>query len=183
VILVSDQVNNYVRRLQVEILKEHGSNPSLDVTPHITLKQAFPVPALEPFEQYFDQLVNETEPFEIIVRGFGFFDEGILFLDVVESGQLIRLRKRILQGLSTELGVQPCPLEDDRYHFHATIAHGLPRASFERARRALAGVQIEFAFALDTLGMLLHTGRGWITYRRSALKTNLESKVLGQSAI
>jgi len=169
VILVSDPVGNYVRRLQVEILKEHGTSPGLHVTPHITLKQAFPAPLLDPFERYFDKLVNETEPFEIVVRGFGFFDEGIIFLDVVQSSHLAALQERILRDLSIEFGVQPYSVEDDRYHFHATIAHGLPRASFERARKALDGVRIEFSFVLDTLGMLLHTRYGWITYKRAAL--------------
>jgi 2'-5' RNA ligase len=115
VILLNDEVTNYVRRLQIDLLREHGPCPSLHVAPHITLKQAFPVPALEPFERYFEQLINETEPFEIVVRGFGSFDRDILFLDVVQNSHLVELRKRILRGLSVEFGIQPYPLEDDRY--------------------------------------------------------------------
>jgi 2'-5' RNA ligase len=92
VILLSDQVANYVRGLQIELPRKHGSYPSLHVTPHITLKQAFPVAALEPFERYFEQLACETKPFEIVVRGFGFFSEGVIFLDVVQSGELVPCR-------------------------------------------------------------------------------------------
>jgi 2'-5' RNA ligase len=171
VILVSEQVNNYMRKLQVKILKEYGLNPGLDETPHITLKQAFPVPALDPFERYFDKLVNETDPFEIVVRGFGFFDEGIIFMDVVQSRQLVELRKRIVQDLYTQFGVKAYPLEDDRYHFHATVAHGLPQSAFERARAELQNLQVEFRFVCDTFGILCHTGRQWITYKRSTFAT------------
>ena len=84
VILVSEELSNYMRKLQMEILNKYGSNLSLGETPHITLKQAFHVPVLDPFERYFDKLVNEAESFEIVVQGVGFFDEGIIFMDVVE---------------------------------------------------------------------------------------------------
>jgi hypothetical protein len=45
-----------------------------------------------------------------------------------------------------------------------TIANGLTRASFERARRTLAELQVEFGLALDTLGMLLHTYRAGVDH-------------------
>ena len=58
-------------------------------------------------------------------------------------------------------------IEDDRYHFHATVAFGLPQSAFERAREELQGLQVEFRFVCDTFGLLCHTGQQWITYKRS----------------
>ena len=37
----------------------------------------------------------------------GFFDEGIVFLDVVRTQRLDALRRRVVRDLSTEFGVRP----------------------------------------------------------------------------
>jgi len=166
---VSEDLHNYMRRLQVGMLLEYGSSFGIEVSPHITLKQAFEVREVEPFERYFDRLVAEIEPFEITVRGVGVFDDGVIFMDVAKNGVLDSLRRRIVRDLATEFGVRPNDLEDDRYHFHATLAKGLPPAYLERARRALEGTLVEFRFPCDTLGLLSHTGTAWITYKRSVL--------------
>ena len=172
VILVSDEVHNYMRKLAVAILHACGANSGLKPSqhlpsPHITLKQAFAVQTLEPFEQYFDRLASEVEPFEIVMRGVGVFDQGIIFLDVVEDRRLTTLRLRILRDLAEQFGVKPQPLEDERYHFHATLAYGLSEADFAQARQVLQNIKVEFRFMFNTLGMFYHTGDEWITYKRS----------------
>lgn len=168
-ILVSEELHNHMRRLQVGMLREYGASSGIEVSPHITLKQAFEVPEIEPFERHFDRLVAEMDPFEITVRGVGAFDDGVIFMDVAKNRSLDALRQRVIRDLSTEFGVKPNDLEDDRYHFHATLAKGLPPASLERARRALEGKPIEFRFLCHTLALLCHTGTGWIIYKRSAV--------------
>lgn len=40
-LLVSDEVFNYVRQVQLEIHERFGENPELRLPPHITLKQPF----------------------------------------------------------------------------------------------------------------------------------------------
>jgi len=169
VILVSEEVHNYMRRLQVGILQKYGADREIQISPHITLKQGFAARDLDPLERYFDKLAAEIEPFEITVRNIGFFDDGVIFMDVAQNRPLDSLRRRVLQDLSSEFGVRPGELEDDRYHFHATLAHGLSPDSFERARQELQGVQVEFRFVCDTLALLYNTGGAWITYKRSAV--------------
>jgi 2'-5' RNA ligase len=167
VMLVDEEVHNYVRRVQVQIHREYGAVSGMECTPHLTLKQGFAARTIEPFERYFDRLVAETDPFEITLRGIGSFDDGVIYLDVVQNGTLDSLRRRVVSDLSNGFGVSPNALEDDQYHFHATLAQGLPRASFERARQALQGEQVEFRFICDTLGLLCDLGTGWMTYKRS----------------
>jgi 2'-5' RNA ligase len=160
-----------MRRLQVRLCKEHGSRLQIEGNPHITLKQAFPVAEVEPFERHFDALVGEVEPFEVRVSGVGFFEEGVVFLDVVPSSPLCALRERVLRDLSVKFGVTPFPVEAEGYRFHATIAHGLPRAHFDHVRRSMSmnGESLEFRFPCVALGLLLQVGRDWITYKSSAL--------------
>ncbi len=171
VIPVGQEAHNQMRRLQLQMLREYGANPGIEVSPHITLKQGFAAHALEPFEGYFDRLAAEVEPFEITLRDFGFFDEGIIFLDVVQTQRLDALRRQVVEDLSTEFGVRPNELEGDRYHFHATLHEGLPRASVDRARHVLRDVRVELRFTCDALALLCNTGTGWMTYRRATLAT------------
>jgi 2'-5' RNA ligase len=166
VILLSDEAHNYMSKLQIDILRRYGVNPGLKATPHITLKLGFQASEIEPFERYFDELVSGIEPFEICVKDMGFFDEGIIFIDVEHNPQLERLRRRILGDLSEQHGIQPYPLEGDRYHFHATLAYGLSKHDFARARRELQDLKVEFRFLLDTLALFCHTGEEWIAYKR-----------------
>jgi len=169
VILVSDEAHNYMSKLQIDILKKYGMNPGLKATPHITLKLGFEASGLEPFERYFDKLVSEVEPFEICIKNIGFFDEGIIFMDVEHNPRLEKLRRRILKDLSEQHGVEPYPLEGDRYHFHATLAYGLSNRDFARARQTLKDIKVEFRFTLDALALFCHTGDEWIAYKRATV--------------
>ncbi len=169
VIPLSRETHNTLRKVQVHLLKEVGAHLRLEAHPHITLKQAFPVAALEPYESYLEQLAGGLEPFDIHISGIGFFDEGIVFLDVMKTEPLCSLRSRIVSDLANDLGVLPEPLEDERYHFHATVAHGLHPEHRERARRVARNEPLEIHFRCDTLGLLLHTGREWITYNHSPI--------------
>lgn len=169
VILVSDEVHNYMSKLEIDLMKQYGAHEGLKASPHITLKLGFHVTDIEPFERYFDELVNKIEPFEICMKNFGFFDEaGIVYMDVVHTPELDSLRRRIVNDLSIQHGITPNALEGDRYHFHATLAY-LSKNDFSRARREFEHVQIERRFVMNTLGLICHTGDGWITYKRGRL--------------
>jgi 2'-5' RNA ligase len=171
VILVSEDVHNAMRRLQLRIVQEYGANSGIEGPPHLTLKQGFAAPAIEPFEQYLDRVAAEIAPFEITLRGIDAFDDGVIFLDVAPNPALEALRRRVVHDLATEFGVIPNALEGDRFRFHATLAQGLPRGAFERARQALRGVDVEYRFVCDTLGLLCDPGSGWITYKLATVAT------------
>jgi 2'-5' RNA ligase len=169
VILVSDEVHNYMSRLQIDILRRFGVNPGLKAIPHITIKMGFKVADIEPFVRYFDELTGNIDPFEIRVKGIGSFDEGIIFMDVEKNPKLEKLRQRVLGDLSAKYGIQPCLVEDDRFHYHATLAYDLPKDDFINARQALKDTKDEFHFVADTFALFCHTGDEWIAYKRATL--------------
>jgi 2'-5' RNA ligase len=169
VIPLGAEARSWVRRVEVGLRERYGANPALVEEPHITVKQAFEVEAVEPFERYLDRVASEVEPFEIVLRGIGVFEHGIVFLDVVPEPRLEALRRRVLRDLSAEFGIRPFALEDGRYHFHATLAYGLSDEQASEARTTLEREGVEFRFPLDALALLYHTLTGWITYRRSTV--------------
>ena len=172
VIPLADEVGHEATKLQIDVLRKFGRNPGLDAYPHITLKLGFSVTDFTPFEEYLSHLAGEVPPFGISLRNFGFFDEGILFLDVEANPELEKLRQRILADLSERYGINPGEIEDARYHFHVTLAYGLSRAEFAELRRSFATREVHFNFQARHIDLLCHTGHQWVTYQRERLRGN-----------
>ncbi|MFZ2650028.1 MAG: 2'-5' RNA ligase family protein [Burkholderiaceae bacterium] len=169
VLPLNDAAHNYMTKLQVDILKKHGVNQGLAAPPHITLKLGFKATELGSYENYLDELAKTTAPVEIGLNNIGKFEEGILFLDVEQNHKLDHLRRRIVRELSSRFGVQPRPLEGDRYHFHATLAYGLGDRRFKDEYELLSSLAPKFHFKAKSIELLLHNGVHWVTYRRAAL--------------
>lgn len=167
VLPVGERVQNAVSRMQVRLLDACGTEPHLPETPHITLKLSFKSAVLEPLGAHLDLLCREVEPFGIRIGDVGFFDEGVMFLDVEANPALEALRQRVLRDLSSGYGVQPYDIEGPRFHFHVTIAYGLSRQDLARARCAFTAPTGAFEFVPERMALLCHTGTQWFTYRRA----------------
>jgi 2'-5' RNA ligase len=169
VLPLDDDAHNYMRGLQVGILKRIGATEALTAPPHLTLKLGFKAADPSRFDDYLDELARATPPFEIRLTKFDRFDGGIVFLDVEPNAELDRLRRRVVRELSERFGVEPRPLEGDRFHFHATLAYGLsPRhfaSEFERVSRTTPNLRC----MMQSMAILCHTGDHWFTYRRARL--------------
>jgi 2'-5' RNA ligase len=170
VILLPDDVHNFIRRVQVELYDTYAaSEATRALEPHITLKQPFEAGDAEPYEDFFDRLTVETDPFELELRGYGFFEgEGVVFLDVTQNERLHALQRRILE----ELALEPAQYESGSplpYHFHATVATGLSPDDLTGARDDFDQTP-EFRFPLERLGMFRRDAEGpWTLYKRSKL--------------
>jgi 2'-5' RNA ligase len=170
VVLPSDEVHNRVAALQARLLEKHGATIAI---PHLSLKLGFDVTDLEPYARYFDALSKDVEPIEIRLAGISRFDEeryeeGIIFVDVEHNPRLEALRRRILRDLRQLFGVSPYPVEeDDRFHFHITLAYDLPERRFREAYEELKSVPIREGFVLRRLCLLCHTGEAWVSYRQA----------------
>ena len=169
VVLLDDEVHNFIGRLQLAILDACGRGPVFHAVPHITLKLGFKVAHVEPFARYLDTLADSIGGFDICLRHLATFDEGVVYLAVEDNPSLERVRRRMLDDLSTRYGIVPHPIEDARFLFHATIAAGLSRAQIDALRPRLAEPTPRFCFRPDTLAMLCHTGDQWITGRKATL--------------
>jgi 2'-5' RNA ligase len=167
VVPLGGEVREWMRSAERRLQDRYGTNPALEEDPHITVKQAFAVDAVEPYEQYLERLAGQVEPFEVVLRGIGVFEGGIVFLDVAPEPRLEALRQRVLRDLAAEFGIQPYALEGPQYRFHATLGYGLSETQAAQARQALEADAVEFHVPVDALGLLYQTGAGWTMSRRS----------------
>src|SRR5262245_13064703 len=101
--MVSDEVHNVVRHLQLRLAKACGGNAAPRLTPHITLKQPFHAREMPAVEAYFDTLAPRIHLDEVHLRNIGYFEEdpteGVAFVDVAPHRPLEDLRRRILDDL------------------------------------------------------------------------------------
>jgi 2'-5' RNA ligase len=169
VILLPAEVHNFMRCTQAELYERfEGSRTTLTLEPHVTIKQPFETAEVKPHEQYLERLSEETEPFELVMHGFGFFEgEGVVFLDVEQDPRLLALQRRVLDELALEPGMyeseEPAP-----YYFHGTLATGLSPEDLSAAREQL-GDSPEFRFPLETFGLFRCAAETWTLYKRAAL--------------
>jgi 2'-5' RNA ligase len=169
VILLPDDVHNFMRGVQSALYERYeASHGTLVLEPHVTIKQPFAADEAEPHEAYLDQLAREATPFEMVMRGYGFFEEeGVVFLDVEQDPRLLALQHDLLDALGLEPGMyesgEPVP-----YYFHGTLATGLSADDLADARARL-GDTPEFRFPLKRFGLFRSTEETWRLYRRVKL--------------
>jgi 2'-5' RNA ligase len=172
-LIVSDEIQNAMRKIQLDLARACGGNPALRLAPHVTLKQPFHAKTLGMIEAYCDELAPTIELDEVHFRGIGYFDEdpaeGVAYLDLAPNPALERTRRRILEELAARFRVAPREIEDDRYHFHATLAYHLSADQLAQARAALEGIQLDLHFTPARLGLFYYTGDLWIVYKLLSL--------------
>jgi 2'-5' RNA ligase len=122
-----------------------------------------------------EKLAGEIPPFEITVKDFDSFDDGILFLNVEKNGTLENLRQRILAELSTNHGVRAEPIEGGQFRFHITLAYGFSPSEFQTLRKAYASREMRFMFRATHIDLFCHTGQQWVTYAHALLRNGPHS--------
>lgn len=162
VLPADDALTAAVRALQAELARACGLRCDTATPPHVTLKLGFAAPDRAPVEAWLAALAASTEPFELAVAGVGTFDEGVLYLDVAPQPRLVALHRQVVLGLEARFGVAPWPLEQaGRFHFHVTLATGLPPPVLEAARRHLAPLAGRHRLPVGRLWLLRSEGPGW----------------------
>lgn len=171
VLPVGDEVHHFVRKLQFRILNRHGVLPGAGADPHITLKIGFPIEpsAIESCTSVLDEWARKTAPIDVEIKGYGWFDEGIVFLSVEKSDRIEALRTRVVADLSLRFGVRPFPVEGDRFRFHVTLCRELRRRDALNLYGELSLQTPEFQFVADTLELLVYMEDRWVSWKRAPL--------------
>ncbi|MFO0583463.1 MAG: 2'-5' RNA ligase family protein [Anaeromyxobacter sp.] len=127
-----------VRAVQAALRDTLGLAVDLETPPHVTLKLSFETGDAAGLEAALAALAAVEAPLELELPGAGSFREGIVFLEVAPSPALRALQARVLEALAAR-GVPRWPLEEEgRFHFHVTLARGVPAGSLEAARALAA---------------------------------------------
>ena len=161
-------VQTFAQRLAEEAQRGFGANRALVIEPHITLKTPFEAADLAPFQCLLDDLASELSPFELHITGINWFEPDVIFLDVVQDTRLDALRRSLLAALA-EVGVRPDAVEGDGYHFHITVAWGLPTEAIRRLWERWQSMPVTLTTPVTEIALVANDGTGWRWARRTTV--------------
>lgn len=145
--------------------KEHfGSAHALKSPPHITLHMPFKWNDKKRvlMEECLTKVATETEPFQVQLRDFDFFEPRVVFVDVIENLKLSELQKRLVKQMRLELNLFNADYKDRPFHPHVTIAfRDLKKPRFYEAQSHFSRQSISMRFEINDLVLLKHDGKGW----------------------
>jgi len=133
-LLVDNEMHNYSRKLAFDFERKYNTGFIAAKLPqHITLGPIFEVKNIEEVEKYFDYVAENLKPFEVLVTDTDlkiFGDEekgfGVIWMDIKESKELRELHNEIYKYITEHSWDTD---NNDKYHFHSTIALGNQPAS------------------------------------------------------
>jgi 2'-5' RNA ligase len=146
-----------------------GRCQHIDAAPHITLKLGFEIGETDTLSDFLTRLVRDTNPFAVSLGGVGAFEDGVAYLDVQPNPTLEQLRQAMLRELVERNGVRPEPIEDARFHFHVTLAHGLSAHELTAVRALLIDERRTWTFQVDRIELFRAVRDGWATLERFVL--------------
>ena len=142
---------------------QYGSRKALNSPPHITLQAPFEWSNNRKLDELTEELrkfAEKRERFEITLQNFGAFPPKVIYIDVVQSTELMTLQQDLSVFMESTYG-----LIDRRYpNFcpHMTVAfRDLTKVAFKQAWPEFEQETIEFNFQSEALTLLRHNGQQW----------------------
>jgi len=154
----------------IEDLTERYHTRTAKAPPHITLMPPFELTlnAMGPVKRALREFSQQQEPVQVTLDGFSAFPPRVLFINVMRSPQLLKLKTDLEDCL-----VQRCDLPQDRhssFNPHVTVAsRKLNRAKFEQMWTELKPQQFSAAWESDAVTLLRYEKQGWQVEQTFAL--------------
>lgn len=165
VLIAGNETENFGRKLMLEAHRYGKMGFEMARLPqHVSLKQPFVIPSLEEMEIFFDNFLQDLNPFDIEFVDIDLFPSdvlggiksGCLSLRVKETQQLKDVQKYLNDSLHQIFG--PCPAEhDDDYIFHMTFAiGGASFESYKTAYNSIKHIDYKRKFRFNKIGLFYY---------------------------
>ena len=169
----SPEIQASVNEIKGYFEQHYGTRKAFNSPPHITLQAPFEWSK----ERNLDELSKGLKRFAagrdevaIALRNFGAFPPKVIYIDVVQSPELMALQKDLAIFMENKYGIA-----DRRYRSfcpHMTVAfRDLTKAAFHQAWPEFQQKPLAFDFTAQNLTLLRHDGQRWQTYRDYPLLT------------
>lgn len=145
----------------------YDSHKALNSPPHITLQAPFEWPQgqkLENLARGLQDFVAGRKEFAIALRNFGAFPPQVIYIDVLQTPDLINLQQDLSAFMSENYGLSArrypkfCP--------HMTVAfRDLTKNAFNQAWPEFRNQSLAFDFTAQTITLLRHGSQRWQIYQ------------------
>ena len=150
----------------------YGAQKALNSPPHITLQAPFEWSSDRNIEVLTDGLrkfAEEQEGGAIALRNFGAFPPKVIYIDVVQTPNLMGLQQDLAQFVEHTYG-----FVDRRYQNfcpHMTVAfRDLTKTAFDQAWPEFSQKPFELDFVAKELTLLRHNGQQWQIYQHYSFR-------------
>jgi 2'-5' RNA ligase len=165
--------------LKLYMQDKYQSKAALRSPPHITLhmpfrwkeeKEAALISEIKVF-------TDKAEPVKVCVDNFSAFPPRVIYMNVVNSEPLAKLRYELRKYFKIALNIFNADYKDQPFHPHLTIAfRDLKKAAFAEAWNEFKSKEYKIEFIADSLTLLKHDGKMWNVHHQFPLTSSYSTE-------
>ena len=163
-LLPPKEIQCEVVQIKKYFAQKYNSRHALKSPPHITLQPPFKwlISNLKSLEQSLEYFVKQQASFPVTLSGFNAFPTRVIYIDVVQTTELINLQSNLVTHLQEDLGELNHGSSHHGFTPHMTVAfRDLTRKNFRLGWTEFQSKPIQFKFIASQLTLLRHTGQHW----------------------
>lgn len=156
-------IQDYANEIKEYFAQNHNSRGAQNSPPHITLQSPFEWQLDEQavLEKSLTSFAKTQTPVPIALNGFSAFEPRVIYLNVLNTPQLLSLQQDLSRDCETSLGITN-PSQHRGFVPHLTVAfQDLTKDQFYVAWEDFQNRQVEYQFVVPQLTLLIHDGKRW----------------------
>ena len=162
--MMSGEAAEYHKNLSKALAYEYRLRPvTSSIDPHLTVKAPFDALStdIEEIERIIDSVVRLRSPLSYTLKGFGNFEDRVVYMDIEDQGEVASFIKELKGELRNVAWLEFKPHERE-VKLHATLCYpNSARQAHEIVRRLSEKGKREFTATFDTVALLKKEGRKW----------------------
>lgn len=163
-LLPPQEIQDEITKIKHDFADNYDSSAALKSPPHITLHPPFKWfdADLPPLEQSLQEFVRGYMPIPIRLSGFAAFPPRVIYVDVIQTPELMQLYRGLQRHLATAFDLVDSQSQFRSFIPHVTVAfRDLTKAAFQEAWMQYKTRSIAFEFTTPTLTLLKHDSQRW----------------------
>ncbi|HEY9827061.1 MAG TPA: 2'-5' RNA ligase family protein [Stenomitos sp.] len=161
-------IQEEVNGIKQHFVEHYQSRAALRSPPHITLQPPFTwlCNDLPRLENHLSQFALSQLSVPITLQGFAAFAPRVIYIDVLQTPELLRLHQVLTTMLAEKLAILPPSRDIRSFCPHLTVAfRDLTVQNFNAAWAQFQSRSLFFEFVATHLTLLIHNGQCWTPYQ------------------
>jgi len=155
VTLVKGKLEKFQQKLLYDIPKKFNAKRAILRKPpaHITLKYFFETNDIGKVEKFVKEFCKSHKKSNYRARGFGHFQNDVIFIDIDPSKEMVKTRREFLKRLESETEIEFLNVDRDS-QFHISVAHTDINEEYDKIWSYVNKTNPEFNCRFDNITIL-----------------------------
>ena len=163
-LLPPQEILDFATGIKQYFADNYDSKHAFKSPPHITLQPPFEWDSSQiiELEDCLEKFVIGRSSIPIILDGYNAFAPRVIYIDVVQSADLMNLQFELMSNLETNLGIVDKVGKSCGFTPHMTVAFkDLKKSQFKAAWNEFDKKELHFEFTASKLTLLKHEDKKW----------------------